>query len=433
MAPIAAPPTPPPVRMAWSVWGLAALFYLMGLFHRVSPAVMTAELMREFQISAGALGNLAAFYFYSYVAMQIPTGIMADTWGPRRLLGTGALIAAAGTVVFGCASSFLWAGIGRLLIGGSVAVAFVGMLKLATCWFPPRFYAMISGMAVLIGNIGAIFAGAPLRLAMNQFGWRSAMLAVAGITFCVGLAIWFFVRDYPHEKGYADLVPLARAPGPPSLKGILAGIAAVLRYRNTLLLLVIPGSMAGTVLTFSGLWGVPYLTTHYNLAPSRAALMTSALLVALAVGSPVAGWLSDRWGRRKPLFIGGCAFTLASFGMVLWVPGLPLGVLTAALLAAGLSASTLILTFAMAKESVPGPLAGTISGVINMGVMFGPMVLQPAVGWMLDRKWQGGMAAGVRIYGLDAYRSGFAIMLAWLALSLVLLFFTRETHCRQMK
>ena len=80
----------PPLRLAWTIWGFGALFYLMGFFQRVAPAVMTAELMREFNISAAALGNLSAFYFYSYVAMQVPTGIIADIWGPRRLLSTGA-------------------------------------------------------------------------------------------------------------------------------------------------------------------------------------------------------------------------------------------------------------------------------------------------------------------------------------------------------
>jgi len=52
---------------------------------------MTQELMRDFDISAAALGNLSGFYFYSYWLMQLPTGILADTWGPRRLLTLGAL------------------------------------------------------------------------------------------------------------------------------------------------------------------------------------------------------------------------------------------------------------------------------------------------------------------------------------------------------
>jgi MFS family permease len=52
----------------------------------VAPAVITDQLMTEFAIGGAALGNLSAFYFYSYVAMQIPTGMIADRWGPRRLL-----------------------------------------------------------------------------------------------------------------------------------------------------------------------------------------------------------------------------------------------------------------------------------------------------------------------------------------------------------
>ena len=67
-----------------------------------------------------------------------------------------------------------------------------------------------------------------------------------------------------------------------------------------------------------------------------------------------------------------------------------------------------------------------------MGVMMGPMVLQPAVGWMLDKHWDGEIADGERLYSLAAYHNGFGLMLAWLGLSLVLILLTRETHCKQM-
>ncbi len=425
-------PQPPPLRLSWFVWGLGALFYLMGFFHRVAPAVMTTELMREFQISAAALGNLSGYYFYSYVAMQIPTGILADTWGPRRLLSAGALVAAGGTLLFALAPNLALASIGRLLIGGSVAVAFVGMLKLSNGWFPQRYYAMVSGVALFCGIIGAVFAGTPLRLLMNAYGWRPAIAATALVTFGICVAIWIFVRDYPHHKGYADHSAGGPAGAPLNGKGVIEGILEVLRYRNTLLMFVIPGAIVGCVLTFSGLWGVPYLTTHYGLSASRAAVVTSSVLVAWALGGPLFGWFSDRWGYRKPLYIAGCALTLLGWGTALYIENLPLSMRIAALLIAGFSSGCMIISFAFAKESVPARLAGTISGVINMGVMMGPMLLQPAVGWMLDVKWQGQMQAGVKIYGLRAYQTGFSLMLAWVALSLILLFFTRETHCRQM-
>src|ERR1043166_1607173 len=77
---------PPPAPLAWSVWGTAALFYLAGFYLRVSPAVMTNELMRSFGITAAVLGSFSAVYFYTYVLMQIPTGVLVDSWGARRLL-----------------------------------------------------------------------------------------------------------------------------------------------------------------------------------------------------------------------------------------------------------------------------------------------------------------------------------------------------------
>ena len=100
------------------MWGLAAAFYLIGFYQRVAPAVITRELMSEFTLGAAALGNLAAFYYYSYVAMQIPAGVLADRWGPRRVLTAGATIAAAGTLLFALATDYAAAGLGRLLIGG---------------------------------------------------------------------------------------------------------------------------------------------------------------------------------------------------------------------------------------------------------------------------------------------------------------------------
>jgi sugar phosphate permease len=97
----------------------------------------------------------------------------------------------------------------------------------------------------------------------------------------------------------------------------------------------------------------------------------------------------------------------------------------------GFTSAAAMVGFAIAKESAPAALAGTAGGITNMGNMLGGMIMQPAVGWVLDRRWGGAFANGVRVYDFDAYRAGFALMLAWLAAALILLLFVRETHCCQ--
>ncbi len=412
------------MTLAWTVWGLGALLYLIGFFQRVAPAVMTDRLMDEFSIGATELGNLSAFYFYSYVAMQIPTGILADRWGPRRLLSSGAAVAAIGSAFFAFSPTLWWANAGRLLIGASVAVAFVSMLKLATRWFAPRQFALVSGLALFCGVVGGVIAGVPLRLAIESWGWRP-VIGVSSIV-CAGLslAIWLGVRDDPAERGYRSHAPVLATTARSASIG--RDICEVLSYRNIWILLITPIGIAGAVLTFAGLWGVPYLRQVHGLATHHAAAITSLLLVAWAIGGPLLGSLSERLGRRRPLYVATTLAALLGWLLIIYLP-LPVWLLTLVLLITGLMSGNLIIGFAFAKESVPARLMGTASGICNMGPLLGGMLLQPAVGWLLDRHWQGLSEGAVRIYDLSAYRAGFGLMAACITLSLCLIPFARET------
>jgi MFS family permease len=152
--------------------------------------------------------------------------------------------------------------------------------------------------------------------------------------------------------------------------------------------------------------------------------------VAWSFASMAYGPLSERIGRRRPLYFGGLLATVALWSVVVFVPALPRPALLAALIGVSVASAAFIITFAYAKESVPARVGGTASGIANMGVMVGGMVMQPLVGFMLDARWKGAMAEGVRIYDFEAYRAGFACMLAWCAASAAMLAFTRESRCR---
>jgi len=153
--------------------------------------------MRDFSIAATMLGNLSAIYFYTYAAMQIPSGLLADAVGPRRVATAAAAVAVVGTVLFAQADTLWMATLGRGLIGASVAVAFVACMKLAGHWFPANRFATVTGVSLLIGNLGGVLAGVPLSEAVASVGWRTAMMASAGVTLVLAAFVWLWVRDDP--------------------------------------------------------------------------------------------------------------------------------------------------------------------------------------------------------------------------------------------
>lgn len=413
------------------MWGVAATFYLAGFYLRVSPAVMTTELMRDFGIGAGELGNFSAAYFYAYVLMQIPTGILVDTWGARKLLIGGSLAAAVGTLIFGTTTNVALAWMGRAVVGGATAVGWVVTLKLATHWFPPQRFAMVTGVGLLMGNVGALFAQVPLRLLVEQFGWRAVVLGSALILLAVGAAAWALVANDPVDRGFVSHAPSElQTKRHQRARDLLSGFSRIFGYRNTWLIFLAQGGFVGAVLSFTGLWGPPYLRQRFNLSPTSAAAVCSVMIVCWAGASPISGYLSDRFQRRKPIYFGGAIVAALGWATLFYAP-LPLAAFIVVAALTSIACGAVILGFAFAKESVPVRFLGTISGAINVGNMIGPTLLQPAIGWALDRQWSGAMAGGVRTYSSAAFETAFGMIVAWAVFSCLLIAFTKETGCRQ--
>ena len=144
-----------PIR-AWSIWLLSALFMFYKYAIEVSPSVMTTTLMKTFHVGGMELGNLAACYFYAYLLLQIPAGLLLDKFGPRKTTTLAIALCAIGSLVFAGASSLFIAGVGRFLTGIGAAFAAVNCLKLIANWFPFRQFAFMAGLMMTMAMLGAV-------------------------------------------------------------------------------------------------------------------------------------------------------------------------------------------------------------------------------------------------------------------------------------
>lgn len=406
-----------PSRLPLIAWLTGAMFFFYAWVTRVAPSVMVEELMRDFAVGAAAIGNLSAFYFYGYAGVQIPVGMMIDRFGPRRLMAAAGVACALGCVVFALSTSFWAACAGRFLIGVSAAFSLVGAMAVAGQWFPPARFALLSGLAMMLGMAGGVFGQAPLRLAIEAFDWRTASLALALGGLAIAASAWLSVRD--------------RRRGAGGLGQVFAGLGQVLRNRQTWLIAVAGLSTTGPLLGFAGLWGVPYLAATHGLDRTTAAGVTSTLFIGWGVGAPIFGWLTDRIGLRRPPLAAGLAVCAAAVAALVYMPGLPVWAVVALCFVCGFGGSAQIIGFAAVREHNAAAVTGTAIGLVNCAITGGGALYQPLLGWLLDLNWAGQMEAGARVYDAAAYRAAFAVLVGAILVGLACVLTMRETHCRQ--
>ncbi|MDD5330498.1 MAG: MFS transporter [Sulfuricella sp.] len=410
-------------------FGLVALAYILSFFHRFAPAAIAGDLQQSFHASGAELGGLAATYFYVYSVMQIPTGVLVDTLGPRRILAIGGLVAGAGSLLFGLADGLAAASLGRLLVGLGVSVTFISLLKLNAAWFHDRHFATLTGLSILLGNIGALLAALPLAWALGFVSWRAVFVAVGGLSLAVAALGWLVVRDHPGKAGLPSMRELDGKTAHPKHEGHwYDGLVVVAKNRATWPGFWVNLGISGSFFAFGGLWAVPFLHDAYGMERGAATAHTSLLLAGFALGAFFVGTLSDRLGRRKPVIVAGVLLYCLCWLPLLLGWNLSSTAGYALFLAMGLGASGFTLTWACAKEVNRHALSGMATSVVNTGAFFGTGILQPLTGWLIDRAAAGHPASAAHV--LAGYRAGLGAMLGFALVGLAATLFIRETRCR---
>ena len=418
--------------IAWLICALGAVFYAYEYLLRITPSVMEHALRDHFSLSATGFGFLSAFYYYAYVPLQLPVGILMDRFGPRRLLTFACAICVIGTWLFAGTTMVSVAAAGRFLVGFGSAFAFVGVLKLATLWLPEDKLGMVAGLASALGTLGAMLGDNLLGHLVALIGWQKAVNYSALFGVGLTLILWFGIHDkkrhleedggtiHSFKRAFYDLRIIAANP-----QIWINGVYGCLVYLPT------------TV--FAELWGIPYLQHAHHLTASDAQIANSCLFLGFMVGAPVMGWISDYLRRRKlPMFIGALMAAIMMM-IVLYVPGLSAKELNFLMFFLGLFYSVQAIVFAVGRELSPQEAAGTAIAMTNMLVMLGAMLLQPLIGHLLDWSYRAHQTTVLaktfmntdtirQLYSAHDYQLALSIIPLGIVLAAVLTFFLKETH-----
>ncbi|MCK5552829.1 MAG: MFS transporter, partial [Deltaproteobacteria bacterium] len=308
------------LRYRWFIFSVLAVGYLLVNFHRVSSAVVAPELMEAFHVSGAVLGVLASAYFYPYALMQLPSGLLSDSLGPRKAVTLFTLIAAAGAVLFGLSPNVSVAIFARILVGLGVAVIFISTMKILAEWFFAREFAMMTAILMVVGGLGWLSASTPLALLALWVGWRMAFIIIGMGTLILAILFWFIIRDRPRDMGLPSPPDIddskSKTDAGESQMGLLEGMRTVLLQPYFWPVAIWFFFTLGGLFGFGGLWGGPFMMDVYGLSKAEVANILMMIAVGTIIGSPLLSFISDRVLQgRKPVLVG-CAIIV----VLTWIP-----------------------------------------------------------------------------------------------------------------
>jgi MFS family permease len=412
--------------LAWVVVLSSSLYFFYEFIQMNLFASIDRQLMQAFHLNAPELGRLASMYFYANALFVFPAGVLLDRFSPKKLLLTAVIFSALGTLAFGLAQDYWVAALSRFIVGTGAAFCFLGCIRIASRWFPPKKMAFVTGVAVTIAMVGGLVAQTPFALLTNAVGWRQAVILDAALGAIIFFAIYYWVQDRPpnsQEDVQADKACLQSL-------GFWQSIGLVMRNPYNWLCGLYTSLMNLPVFLLGALWGIHYLVEVHQLSVVQGSYATTLFFVGVMLGAPVFGWFSDHIGRRVMPMIVGAILSLAVILVLMYVPHLSLMQLIGLFFLIGFTTSSQVLSYPVIAELNPIALTGSAISIDSVTIMLGGVVFQPLFGWFMERNWDHTIVNGVHVYAASDFSSAMLIMPIAFVISLFISFFIKETYCK---
>jgi sugar phosphate permease len=385
--------------------------FFLSQFFRHANAVIAPDIARELSLGAGRLGLMTSLFYLAFAAAQLPLGGALDRFGPRVVTPGLMLVAVPGCLIFASGHVFGALALGRALIGLGMAGVLMGAYMAFGRWFPARRFATVSGALMAVGSLGGLGAAAPLAWLNETYGWRAVFVVSAGIVVLSALFVFSVAGGRLGDGAAARRAVQVQADGA-SVQGALGHVLGDIRFWRIAPMYFF---MPGVVMATQGLWAGPLLYDVLRLSPVKGGGYLMLISVGLSVGYVVSGWLGDRMGPGRVVFVAAALFVLTQVGLIGLTRRPSQALVPWLYFLYGFTAGFQVLLLVHARAVFPAAVTGRAITAVNMFGFLGAAAMQWSMGLIIGA--YGKDAQGH--YPPDAYMAALCLTAGGLALALI--------------
>jgi MFS family permease len=347
------------------LWLLTSLYFFFEWFLRVSPSILPIFLEKELHTSLMEISTLSVMFYYPYLLMQIPVGMIVDRFDIRRLMIFIVLVFGIAAFGFSQMTNIYYGYLCRFVMGLTGAFAFVGTLKIITLYFDTSKAARMTGITQGLGMLGAVIGLSPMYYCFEHYGWHQTLSLLSLVFFIIAACIWFNkLPDWHH-----------------SIKNsLIDDIKALLSRKYVWINALAVGCFYAPTVVFGEQWGVSFLASTH-LSTMQAASVLATMFIGMTIGCPILGMLSDVSNSRVTVMVYSTIICLLIMLLVLYGTLISITFSYIALLVLmflyGFFQGALVVFYTLCTELVPLKLTGICIGVTNMAsVIVGAILIQ---------------------------------------------------------
>ena len=371
---------------ALSVWVAAVLVYIVAITGRTSFGVAGLEAIERFEVDASRIAVFTSVQLGIYSLVQIPTGMLIDRFGPRRLLVIGSIIMGVGQVILGFTSNYWVAIAARLLIGAGDATAFLSVMRILPYWFPLHRTPMFTQVTSSLGQLGQFISALPFAMLLGWGGWTMAFVTLGAVGILIAVAAAVAIADSPESLGIVPKSKEKPNAKPESLGSLLSQV-----FRSPVAWQAFFIHWVGLAATnvFVMLWGIPMMTAGMGFSKTSAGWLLTWFTVCMVLVGPVHGRLSSRArGFRLWLALGFVAIHCVVWFLFFLFGGSYFSLI---ILISVVSLCTPVANygFDIVRENLDRRVVATATGLGNMGGFIATVIGAQLVGVVLDHLGNG--------------------------------------------